>query len=73
MDIELQESSPRRMIRCTFLKKKIFYPKVYVKTHEERRNGDREGKKARHPKSEKKIPRERQKFPKFLCERKAWK
>jgi len=56
VDIELQESSARRM-------SKIFYTKVYVKKHMKREGMEIEKeKKAHHPKSEKKISREPQKF-----------
>jgi len=56
MDIELQESSPSCMIRCTSLRKKTFYTKVYEKKHIKREGMKIEKeKKVHHPKSEKKI------------------
>jgi len=67
MEIELQESSSRRMIRCTSLRKKIFYTKVYTKKHIKREGMEIEKeKKAHHPKPEKKIPKDRQKFYKVF-------
>jgi len=33
MEIEHQISSTRHLIRCTSLRKKIFYTKVYVRKH----------------------------------------
>jgi len=56
MDIEFQESSPRRMIRCTSRRKKIFYTKVYTKKHTERGNGDREGEESTLPQIRKEDP-----------------
>jgi len=62
MKIEPQASSPRRMVRCTSLRKKIFYTKVYVKIHVKREVMEIEKEKiAHHPKSKQKIPKEKKK------------
>jgi len=50
------------MSRCTPLRKKIFYSKVYTKKHLKRGNGDREREESTSPQIQKKIPRERQIF-----------
>jgi len=68
MEIELaQASSPRRTIRCTSLKKKIFYTKVYTKKHVRREKMEIEKEKsAHHPKPKQKIPKSPQKFVKIF-------
>jgi len=56
MDIEFQVNPPRRLIRCTSFKKKIFSTKVYIKKHIKREDMEF-GKKIRvhHHKSEQKV------------------
>jgi len=67
MEIEPRASSPRRMVRCTSLRKKIFYTKVYVKIHVKREVMEIEKEKiAHHPKSKQKIPEKTQKFVKVF-------
>jgi len=68
MEIEPQAGSPRRMVRCTSLRKKIFYTKVYVKIHVKREDMEIEKEKiAHHPKSKQKIPENTQKFVKIFA------
>jgi hypothetical protein len=67
MEIEPQISSPRRLIRCTSLRKKIFYTKVYVKKHQKREEMEIEKEKSvHHPKPKQKIPKKPQKFIKIF-------
>jgi len=68
MEIELvQASSPRRTIRCTSLKKKIFYTKVYTKKHVRREKMEIEKEKStHHPKPKRKILKSPQKFVKIF-------
>jgi len=68
MEIELaQASSPRRTIRCTSLKKKIFYTKVYTQKHVRREKMEIEKEKStHHPKPKRKIPESPQKFVKIF-------
>jgi len=68
MEIELaQASSPRRTIRCTSLKKKIFYTKVYTRKHVRREKMEEEKEKSTyHPKPKRKILKSPQKFVKIF-------
>jgi len=68
MEIELaQASSPRRTVRCTSLKKKIFYTKVYTKKHVRRETMEVEKEKStHHPKPKRKILKSPQKFVKIF-------
>jgi hypothetical protein len=67
MEIEPQTSSPRRLIKCTSLKKKIYYTKVYTKKHVKREVMEIEcEKKEQNPKSKKKRPQKPQRYTKIF-------
>jgi len=68
MEIELaQASSLRRTVRCTSLKKKIFYTKVYTRKHVRREKMEVEKEKStHHPKPKRKILKSPQKFVKIF-------
>jgi len=69
MEIELVEaSSPRRTIRCSSLKKKIFYTKVYTRKHVRREQMEIEKEKiTHHPKPKRKILKKSTKTCKNFC------
>jgi len=60
------------MFRCTYLKKKIFYAKVYLKKHIKRETMEIEkGKSVHLPKSKQKISEKPQKLIKNLVRKRS--